>query len=251
MRLSKGIFGCDRDFLYQSLVAAFRDDAARVEEAWLEVQEEGLAPSDTLKLAIAEALEAGGREVPFEVPEQYQRVAEAAAEEEEHLPAPTREEGRREERARSEAPETREVPRRARGLGPDREEAEAILAMLSTSELGQVVDRLEASVEQGSLRQSVDRVLEKLVAKDLAEGSRAIAFVQNSLPRLKADDLPNVNQMRVKRLSEGVMKRHAKDDNMAACLAFYSSLEASEQEQLANQLNVAKRLHMVLHDEQG
>lgn len=261
VRLSKGIFGCDRDFLYQSLVRAFRDDALRVEEAWLEVQEEGLAPSDRLKLDIAKALEAGGREVPFEVPVQYERVAEVE-EEEEHFPTPNIEEERKTERkveksARSPAPEiqgVKEAPKarvaRVRGSAPDQAEAEAILAMLGTSDLASVVERLSTSVEQGSLRQSVDRVLEKLVEKDITEGSRAVAFVQNSLPKLRADDLPNVNQMRVKRLSDGVMKRFAKEDNMSACLAFYSSLEAIEQQKFANQLNVAKRMHMLMHDEQ-
>merc|ERR1719382_580541 len=71
VRLSKNLHGCDRDFLYQELVTAFKDDLPRVEEAWLEIQEEGLAPSDQLKIKIANALEAGGREVPFEVPETY------------------------------------------------------------------------------------------------------------------------------------------------------------------------------------
>merc|ERR1712117_650089 len=71
VRLTKNLHGCDRDFLYQELVEAFHDDMPRVEEAWLEIQEEGLAPSDQLKIKIANALEAGGREVPFEVPETY------------------------------------------------------------------------------------------------------------------------------------------------------------------------------------
>merc|ERR1712130_257163 len=71
VRLSKNLHGCNRDFLYQELVTAFKDDLPRVEEAWLEIQEEGLAPSDQLKIKIANALEAGGREVPFEVPETY------------------------------------------------------------------------------------------------------------------------------------------------------------------------------------
>merc|ERR1712112_365378 len=71
VRLSKNLHGCNRDFLYQELVTAFKDDMPRVEEAWLEIQEEGLAPSDQLKIKIANALEAGGREVPFEVPDTY------------------------------------------------------------------------------------------------------------------------------------------------------------------------------------
>merc|ERR1711902_384264 len=71
VRLTKNLHGCARDFLYQELVTAFKDDMPRVEEAWLEIQEEGHAPSDQLKIKIANALEAGGREVPFEVPETY------------------------------------------------------------------------------------------------------------------------------------------------------------------------------------
>merc|ERR1719220_2265579 len=76
VRLSKNLHSCDRDFLYQELVEAFKDDMPRVEEAWLEIQEEGLAPSDQLKIKIASALEAGGRSVPFEVPETYVKPEE-------------------------------------------------------------------------------------------------------------------------------------------------------------------------------
>lgn len=72
--LSKGIFGCDRDMLYQQLVSAFKDDADKVEDIWLQVQEEGHAPSDRLKLDIAKALKAGGKTVPFEEPVEYVEV---------------------------------------------------------------------------------------------------------------------------------------------------------------------------------
>eukprot|EP00090_Calanus_glacialis_P034548 TRINITY_DN5817_c0_g1_i1.p1 TRINITY_DN5817_c0_g1~~TRINITY_DN5817_c0_g1_i1.p1 ORF type:complete len:1542 (-),score=471.24 TRINITY_DN5817_c0_g1_i1:80-4384(-) len=72
--LSKGIFGCDRDMLYQQLVSAYKDDADKVEDIWLQVQEEGHAPSDRLKLDIAKALKAGGKSVPFAEPVEYVEV---------------------------------------------------------------------------------------------------------------------------------------------------------------------------------
>jgi len=74
VNLSKSIFGCDRDFLYHQLVSAFNEDVDKVEDIWLQVQEEGHAPSDSLKIAIAKVFKHGGRNVPFEEPVEYLEV---------------------------------------------------------------------------------------------------------------------------------------------------------------------------------
>jgi len=73
---SKGLFGCDRDFLYHKLVSANVDNVDKIGEIWLQVQEEGHAPSDSLLVAIAKALKLGGQEVPFEVPVENMPVIE-------------------------------------------------------------------------------------------------------------------------------------------------------------------------------
>jgi len=80
VQFSKAIFGCDRDFLYQQLVAAYSDDANRVHECWIQIQEEGHAPSDELKISIAKSLKNGGISVPFEVPTSFEKVAEKISE---------------------------------------------------------------------------------------------------------------------------------------------------------------------------
>jgi len=74
--LSKNLFGCDRDFLFVELVQAYRNDASKALEIWINIQEEGHAPSDGLKRKIAEVLQAGGRPVPFEIPDQVVKPVE-------------------------------------------------------------------------------------------------------------------------------------------------------------------------------
>jgi len=66
--ISKVIFGCDRDFMYSKLVSACKDDADKILDVWLQMQEEGHVPSDPLKVEIAKALKAGNKELPFEEP---------------------------------------------------------------------------------------------------------------------------------------------------------------------------------------
>jgi len=75
---SKCINGCDRNMLYQYLVSAFKDDAVKVLDIWLQVQEEGFPPSDSLKTEIAKALKAAGEIVPFEEPDEYMRVIQSS-----------------------------------------------------------------------------------------------------------------------------------------------------------------------------
>jgi len=70
--LSKNVFGCDRDYLFSRLVKAHDDNGDKVQEIWINIQEEGHAPSDSLKRQIADILQAHGRQVPFEIPVEYQ-----------------------------------------------------------------------------------------------------------------------------------------------------------------------------------
>jgi len=66
--ISRNIFGCDRNMLYQQLVSAYKEDADKVSDIWVQVQEEGFPPSDSLKIEIARALKAAGKPLPFEEP---------------------------------------------------------------------------------------------------------------------------------------------------------------------------------------
>ncbi len=68
VRLTRGLFGCDRGMMYARLVAAYGTDADRVSEAWVMMQEEGHPPSNKLRERIALVLKKAGREVPFDVP---------------------------------------------------------------------------------------------------------------------------------------------------------------------------------------
>ena len=65
VRLSKNVFGSDRDYLYLTWVKAVKS-AEKIGDIWLEIQEEGHAPSTELKTEIAISLRAANLEIPFD-----------------------------------------------------------------------------------------------------------------------------------------------------------------------------------------
>merc|ERR1712098_80401 len=65
IKLSRNIFGCDRDFMYTTWVRAVAHNAIKVNDIWMEIQDEGHAPSTRLKTEIARALRAGNLDIPF------------------------------------------------------------------------------------------------------------------------------------------------------------------------------------------
>jgi len=65
IKLSRNIFGCDRDLMYTKWVEAVSGNAKTVNEIWIEIQEEGHAPSVKLKTEIAKALRNGNLPIPF------------------------------------------------------------------------------------------------------------------------------------------------------------------------------------------
>merc|ERR550539_2073257 len=65
IKLSRNIFGCDRDLMYTKWVQAVSKNAQTVNEIWIEIQEEGHAPSVKLKTEIAKALRNGNLPIPF------------------------------------------------------------------------------------------------------------------------------------------------------------------------------------------
>merc|ERR1719436_319081 len=87
-------------------------------------------------------------------------------------------------------------------------------------------------------------VLMKLVEKDLAEGAKLTAVVQNSLPTYKK--LP---AMSAKRTSGAVMKQYGEKNDPAGLDAFFASFDADQQKASQSMKDSAHRLRMVLHDE--
>ena len=71
---SRPIFACDREYMYSTLITACAKakQYKRIQEAWVDIQEEDFGPSDSLKIQIANALQAGELPVPFTVPEETQ-----------------------------------------------------------------------------------------------------------------------------------------------------------------------------------
>lgn len=67
VKLTRNLFACDREELYTHLVSACHDDAEKILELWLTMQEENFSPSMALRRRMAKYLEKGGKQVPFQV----------------------------------------------------------------------------------------------------------------------------------------------------------------------------------------
>ena len=65
--LSKNVFGCDRDYLFQRLVQAHSSNPEKMYDIWESIEEEGHSPSKTLSSEIATILKQAGLSVPFNV----------------------------------------------------------------------------------------------------------------------------------------------------------------------------------------
>ena len=70
VKASVGLFGCDREFMYTKLIAECQkqNEAARIEDIWTDMQEEGFVPSEDLKTTMAQVLSSNGIDVPFDLP---------------------------------------------------------------------------------------------------------------------------------------------------------------------------------------
>jgi len=245
VRLTKNLHGCNRDFLYQELVTAFQDDMPRVEEAWLEIQEEGLAPSDQLKIKIANALEAGGREVPFEVPETYvkreTRTTQPKPKQNEEPAPPKKESSPEPAKTKKEKPQTQKTP------PADKAETDRFMALIKSTkreDLASLREEIEASLQSGAIGGGMNFITMKLVEKDLAEGAKLAAVVQNSLSSNK-----KLFGQVVKRTSGAVMKQYGEKNDSAGIEAFFASLDADQQKASQTMKASAHRLRMLLHEE--
>ena len=70
VKATVGLFGCDREFLYTKLIAQCQkqNEAARIEDIWTDMQEEGFVPSEDLKTIMGQVLSSNGVDVPFDLP---------------------------------------------------------------------------------------------------------------------------------------------------------------------------------------
>ena len=62
---TKGLFGCDRNFLFCELAYECSGDADQLNEVWLTMQEESIDPPRRIKTLITKAFVADGRPDPF------------------------------------------------------------------------------------------------------------------------------------------------------------------------------------------
>ena len=65
--LSKNVFGCDRDYLFQRLVQAHSSNPEKMYDILESIEEEGHIPSKTLSSEIATILKQAGLNVPLNV----------------------------------------------------------------------------------------------------------------------------------------------------------------------------------------
>ena len=78
VQFSRPVFSCDREHMYTRFISecAKRKEAERIQEAWVNMQEEDFVPSDHLKVQIATALQANGLSVPFSIPQITEKTPE-------------------------------------------------------------------------------------------------------------------------------------------------------------------------------
>ena len=66
--VSKRMHGGDRNMLFSKLLKLCSDDPDKIEDIWLQIQEEGFVPSNNLLVDLANCLKKHGRVVPFAEP---------------------------------------------------------------------------------------------------------------------------------------------------------------------------------------
>ena len=69
VRVTKPIFGCDRQYMYRQLIEQLKvkKDVTRAEEAWLSMQEEGFAPDEALRRDLGSIFVSAGKMAPFPI----------------------------------------------------------------------------------------------------------------------------------------------------------------------------------------
>ena len=68
--ITKRMHGGDRNMLYAKLVKLYSGDPDKIEDIWLQIQEEGFIPNNNLLAEIASCLKKQGRIVPFTEPKE-------------------------------------------------------------------------------------------------------------------------------------------------------------------------------------
>jgi len=233
VRLSKSIFGCDRDFMFSQLVDTVAADVDRVEEVWMEVQEEGHAPSDSLKLAIASALQAGGREVPFEVPQEY--VSQVDRED-------TTEERIVENKQKKNKPlkklndSSSDINQR---MVDDAPVAEEIMQLMKGEDFSAARDLMMKKIEEKSLKKKLTTVLIHAEKTNIKEGRKLAAEVCNLLSN-KDVDLHKSDVFRHMRMTMKMCKTKEDLDE------FYQLLNETQREFMDQSYNRCLRVLSIL-----
>ena len=245
--LSRNVFGCDRDFLFSQLVEAFHDSPDRVEEVWMEIQEEGHAPSDSLKLAIAGALEAGGRKVPFEVPKEYVRKVEEQPAARVRMakarsPQPTSSQPKSPQPSSSQPKAKKE--RRPDNLRLDHAVASPILAAIQGNDLKTASELIKEGIANKTLKTSARSLLEKFCQADLAEGAKISAFVQNSLDDEEGSVLP---QKEIVKHTRTIMVKYGVNNDLAGLADFMEMLSENQRHHHANTVKNSEKTASFLH----
>jgi hypothetical protein len=237
--LSKGIFGCDRDFLYQQLVEACSQDAARVEDLWMEIQEEGHAPSDSLKLTIATALKEGGREVPFEVPVEYVRTMmedqTVVVPEKEKTPQP-----------RGRAVRPKQVDQEPRKTENEPAVVQEIIALIEKKDFDSATKLIEEGLADKTLFKSLNKVLAIFGKADRTAAIPATVIAQN----LSSEDLPHdLPRSAIRDHTRVMMIKLTEQGGIGACRQLFDALSETSQKNLSMSLANCTKLNYIRNDE--
>jgi len=63
VKCTRNVFACDRFFMYNLLINLHKENADKLGDIWLMMQEEDFIPSNAMKIKIARTLEKKGKQV--------------------------------------------------------------------------------------------------------------------------------------------------------------------------------------------
>jgi len=219
VNVSKGIFECDRDFLFHELVKTFEKDPERIQEVWVQIQEEGHAPSDSLKIAIAKALK--GRNVPFEIPEEQSKEIPKT----ESKPKP-----KEEKKGPSNTP---------KAAGPDDDIIAAFNAKNFTSAQNLLKDALENETLKGF---RIVKMLKECVDKNFAEGVILTTIVNNS-------SIKKIPEQQLRLHNAFIMQLFCNNNDLKGCQDFFDSINDDRKKYLSDKLENVKLNLIMMNDE--
>jgi len=181
--------------------------------------------------------------VPFEVPETYvkrETQTEKPKQKQKQEPAPPKKES-------SPEPAKKEKAQTQRAPPADKAETDRFIALIKSTrqeDLASLRGEIEAGFQSGAVVGGINLVTEKLVEKDLDEGAKLAAVVQNSV-----GSKSGIPAKFVKRTTGTIMKHYAEKNDPAKLDAFFDSLDAEQQKISQSMKESAHRLRKLLHEE--